>query len=324
MNQQRPFLKITKDSAGVTSTLKDDYVQEARLEDLSGEQSDALELELLLPPGAEWPEFGEEFECKIGYAGDDDEPLKYVQRGRYTVDQMALEGPPNLLRVSATSANFSSAVRAPKERSFNQRTLFSIVEEIAGEHDFDVHFEPASLGEVLVDHVDQTGESDLQFVHDLAETYGAMFKPVDGKWVMVSYERPTEAVAVIRPEDVSRFRTHHISRRVYRSVKAFYQDLEKANRVAVVVGDGEPQLVLPTPTVRQETAEAKARAALIKSRRESRQASITMPGRPDLGSQEVVELRGFGGLADDLWRIKSNVHKQNKRGYTSRLELEGV
>jgi hypothetical protein len=49
-----------------------------------------------------------------------------------------------------------------------------------------------------------------------------------------------------------------------------------------------------------------------------------MPGRPDLVSQQVIRLEGFRERVDDAWLITEVVHTINKRGYSCRVECEGV
>ncbi|TGG92539.1 hypothetical protein E4656_13805 [Natronospirillum operosum] len=317
MKMHEPVFKIEGENPEVTKFVKN-HLREARLEDQSGVHADALEIELAMPEEAPWPDDGTTLSCRLGYSDI------HQDRKRFAVDQIAHMGPPSHLLISATTAAFNSATRAPKERSFNNQTFGEILDTVVSEHGYEAQFVPASLGNVYIAHIDQTGQSDLQFIHDLAETYGAMFKPVDGRWVVVSYEADLTPKLVIRPSDVTTYRTHHMARRVYRSVRAFYQDYGLASRVPVTVGSGEPEHLLPQVFVDEDTALAKARAALVESRRGAREGTLHMPGRPDLSSQDVITLEGFGGRTDGDWRITSNIHTQNKRGYTSRIELEGV
>jgi phage protein D len=325
---RKPTFKISAQSNDITSFIARSLI-EIRLEDRSGDYSDALEVELADTGELAFPPEGAEMSAEIGYEGEE---LRR-RRKSFAIDQIAHEGPPAALKISATSANFTSQARAPRERSFDAkledgtpRTFRMLMDEIASEHGYSTFYLPDALGDIELPHTDQAGVSDLGLAAETAELYGAMFKPVDGKWVFMHYAALAEQApaAVIRPADVSRWRAHFVARRRYQSVVAFWHDFNQAKRTKAVAGDGLPQQVLNRTFVNAATAQAAADSALARGQRQARRLSLELPGRPDLASQQLIRLEGFRERVDDLWLIRRVSHVLNKRGYRSRIECEGV
>jgi len=324
---RRPYFRVSADGEDFTSLIEKNLI-ELRLEDRSGDYSDALELELADDGRFSFPREGAEVDVELGY--EDARPRRGV---RYAIDQIAHEGPPGVLKLSATSANFTSQARAPRERSFDAkledgtpRTFRMLMDEIASEHGYSTFYLPVTLGDIELPHTDQAGVSDLGLAAETAELYGAMFKPVDGKWVFMHYDALAgqAPAAVIRPADVSRWRAHFVARRRYQSVVAFWHDFEHAERTKAVAGEGLPQKVLNRTFVNADTAQAAADSALAKGQCQARRLSLELPGRPELASQQLIRLAGFRERVDDVWLVRRVTHVLNKRGYRCRVECEGV
>lgn len=322
-----PFYRVSSNNQGITQLIKD-HLMELRLEDRSGDYSDALELELADDGRLSFPSEGAEMSVVLGYVGGFERAST-----NFAIDQIAHEGPPGALKISATSANFTSQARAPRERSFDAlledgapRTFKRLMDEIASEHGFETFFRPAELGEIALPHTDQAGVSDLGLAAEMADLYGAMFKPVDGRWVFLSYAALAEQApaTTITPAQVSRWRAHFLARRRYQSVVAFWHDFERAERTKAVAGEGLPQTVLNRTFVNAATAQAAADSALAKGQRQARRLSLELPGRPELASQQLIRLAGFRERVDDVWLVRRVTHVLNKRGYRCRVECEGV
>lgn len=314
-----PVFSIRTDTKDITDVLQARLI-EMRIHDRSGVHADALELELADDGALPLPPEGHTLHTMIGYGG----LPKIRRRGQFMVDQIGHSGPPAVLELSATTADFTSQARAPRERSFPGITIGDLVARIAGEHGYKAVVQPQSLANVHLWHVDQAGQSDLALIYQIASEYGAVFKPVDGVWWVRSYEAIGDPIVTLRPSDVTAWNTHFIARNQYASVVAHYQDYDLARRVPVQVGEGEPRLVLDKTFLNADTAHANAASAFGRARRESRRLSLRMPGRPDLSSQSVIRLDGFRERVDDEWLITSVTHTINKRGYTCRVECEGV
>ncbi|MDT8428480.1 MAG: hypothetical protein RQ757_06910 [Pseudomonadales bacterium] len=245
---------------------------------------------------------------------------------KLSVDQIEHSGPPSTLRVSAVAVDFTGTAKQGREEGHNRITLGDLTKKLAERNGYKAVIKPASLAQVLITHVDQAGQSDLAMMFQVARQYGAMFKPVDGSWVVLSYDLAgaDEPPIVLRPGDVTSWRAHFIPRNQWKSVKAYWHDWDAGKRIPVVIGAGEPQKLIDQVFVDDATARANASAMFSQMRRESRLLSLTLPGMPELASQRILRLRGFRDNVDQDWLILEVNHTINKRGYTCSVQAEGI
>lgn len=299
------------------------YIIEMRYSDRQGSVADSLELEITDNLQFSMPSMSSDLSVQFGYLGQKRTPT------HFSIDQFEHASPPNSLRVSATSANFSSQSSAPRERTHRDRpgeplTMLRLITELAAEHGQQARVVPDELARIDLRYIDQAGQSDLSLAWEVARSHDAMFKPVDGIWFVRSYEAIGEPTLTIRPGDVSSHRAHFIARSQYQSVRAHYHNFDTAQRVPVIVGEGEPQLMLDETFPDEDVARWQAVSALGRARRESRRLTLEMPGRPDMYSQQVIRLEGFRERVDDAWLVTEVNHTINKRGYRSSVTCIGV
>ncbi|WP_171909831.1 phage late control D family protein [Aquisalimonas asiatica] len=306
-----------------------DALIELRLEDRAGYESDALEIEVADNQDWTWPREGALLRLRaLGYDGET--LVEPASSSRFAIDQIEHAGPPARLHFSATSADFTSQMREGRDRSHPNMTLGELIERLAAEHGYDFGIYPADLGETHLGFVDQSGQSDLALAHQVAAEYGTLFKVIDGKWVVISYDA-TEGpdgepipVTELTPADVSTWRAHFMTKKKVGSVVATYQDYDLARRIPVTVGEGEPVRTLSRVFLDEATAQANARSTLHRAWRESRRLTINLPGNPSLASRQRLRLSGFRDGVNGDWLITQVSHVVNKRGYRCRVEAEGL
>ena len=111
-----------------------------------------------------------------------------VKMGKFMVDEVELSGPPNQISITARSSdtfeksNLGSIV-SPKSRSWHDITFPDMVAAIAKENKLSPLVSPRLEG-IIVDHIDQTEESDLAFLNRVAQTVDSYVKPADGKLIV--------------------------------------------------------------------------------------------------------------------------------------------
>ena len=314
-----PYWRVYVEGEDVTQEVSRRLTQ-IRIEERATEVSDALTLELADDGKLPMPTEGASITVELGY-----EDGKKRDPSDFEVDQVAHEAPPPRITFSATAAPFTTSAREPRERSHDDTTLGELLEKIAGEHGYEAVIHPPELGETRLWHVDQGGESDLALLHELAQKFGAQFRPAENsKWVIFGPSDMPEPAAVIEPHHVTEWRAQRKTREVLGSVRARYQAIDLARRIPVTAGDGEPTKLLDRVFVDEPTAKAHAEGRLANARREARELRLEMPGRPDLTVLSVIEVNGLGPEVDGLWRIREHVHQLNSSGYRSTIECEGV
>ncbi|WP_111745631.1 phage late control D family protein [Salinisphaera orenii] len=306
----------------ITATIAP-YVARLGVHDHAGQRSDSFKLELADDGTLPLPSEGALLDVELGYKGEP--PLAYE---RFRVDQIAAEGPPAKITFSATGAAFDSAARAPRERTIEPDTLAHVLATLAADYDVEPVVIPRSLGTLELPLIDQAGVSDLDQAAKLAHTYGGVFKPVNGKWQILSYDRVRAAdpdtVITLGADRVTEWSTHFIARHRYKSVTAHYHDYGKARRVPVTVGNGTPNKILDKTFETEAIARAHARATYYTAERERRRLRLSLPGRPDVATHTKLALRGFRDRVNADWLITQVDHVFDDRGYRTTIQAEGL
>lgn len=296
--------------------------------DEAGIKSDTCEIELDARPdpgtaGFTAPPLDSELQVWLGY-----EPAP-VYRGKFKVDEWTKEGPPTVLRVSAKSAELTSAIKATKTRSHHDTTIGEIVRKIAGEHGLGVSIDEA-LASRRVEHIDQQTESDMGFLSRLARRNGATFKLADGKVVFVakgSKILPSggdKPAVTIQPAQVARWSATNNERGGHRSVICLYMDHALGRRMQVTAGSGNPCHRDRRLYATRIEAESAANATLGDLTRGKVTVDINGVGNPELFAETLVTLDGFDPEADGEYLAKSVTHTFSASGYTTDASLETV
>ncbi|ETX03580.1 MAG: hypothetical protein ETSY1_46780 (plasmid) [Candidatus Entotheonella factor] len=317
-----PRFRIQADGQDLTAQVQDRLLS-LRLSDEAGMESDSLELALDDRDGRlALPRTGAKLRVELGY-----EHAGLVHMGTYTVDELDLEGPPQVMTIRARAADFRQALKAPKTRAWYQTTLGDIVSTIAGEHGYTPRISVA-LARIEVAHVDQTDESDIHLVTRLARQYGATAKPAGGALVFV------ETGALVTPsgqampqvhlsaKDLTSWRATLPERGKYPAVTAQYHDTDQAKRVSVNTGAGEPVFTLRRTYPDAEQAQRAAKAKLGAFARGEATLSLTLPGRPELAADSAVVLSGVRQGVDGTWAVTRVEHHLSSSGYVCQLEAE--
>lgn len=174
----RPAFRIVVDGEDRTAVIADRLLS-LMVADEDGSKADRVEIELDNRDGRiAFPELEARLEVSLGFAGA---PLALM--GVYAVDGVSGRGPLRTLGITATAADLKGDIRAPRTRSWEDRTLPDIVSTIAGE----AGLKPVT-GESLRDigwpFLAQTAESNLHFLTRIAGELDATCKPAGGALIV--------------------------------------------------------------------------------------------------------------------------------------------
>lgn len=135
-------------------------------------EADTLDLELSDHDGKlALPPRNATISLALGWKGA---PL--IDKGQYSVDEVLFSGGANSadrLTIRARAADLKGTLTEQKERSFHKKKLGEIVNEIAQGNKLKSQV-AKELASRLIDHIDQTNESDINLLSRLAEEHGAM------------------------------------------------------------------------------------------------------------------------------------------------------
>ena len=199
------------------------------LTDNRGFEADQLTITLDDADGQlQLPPRGARLTVLIGWKG---EPL--TEKGTYIVDEIAHEGPPDRLTVSARSADFRDEFNVKREVSWHDVTLERVVSAIAHRYGLKPQISEM-LMDIEIDHADQTEESDMSFLTRMAEMLGAITTVKSGNLLFImpgggvnAQGQPLPSFAITRSSgDRHQFRI--ADREAYTGVRAYWLDLNYA------------------------------------------------------------------------------------------------
>lgn len=173
-----PAFRIVVDGEDRSAVIGDRLIS-LLVTDEDGRKADRVEIELDNRDGRiTFPEIEARLEVSLGFAGRQLAPM-----GVYAVDGVSGRGPVRTLSITATAADLKGDIRAPRTRSWIDRSLPQIVSAIAGE----AGLKPlvgASLRGISWRFLAQPAESNLHFLTRIAAELDATCKPAGGALIV--------------------------------------------------------------------------------------------------------------------------------------------
>lgn len=293
--------------------------------DQCGDEEDMLTLQLTDDDRAlELPPRGAELELSLGWQ---DEGL--VDRGTFIVDEVGHRGAPDILIIRARSADNGDSWPERKSRSWHEQTIAEVIETIAQEHDVGPAVS-ARFADILVQHMDQADESDMELLHRIAGRHDAFAGVKAGRLLFVPRGSGLTASGseidsiTLRRSDGDRHRYQEADRDRYTGVIAHWHDVETARQYDVLVGEDNRVKRLRDSYVTEDEAREAAEAEMRRLNRGEATFSLTLAeGRPELYPETPVRLRGWKRQVDEReWVVSEVQHRLTDSRYTSQVQLE--
>jgi len=348
LNSKSPAFSITIEGKDVTTAL-DTRLMSLTLTDNRGFEADQLDLELDDADGQiVLPRRGAVIQLALGWKG---QPL--FPKGGFTVDEIEHSGAPDRLTIRARSADFRETLNTRREKSWHQTTVGKVVKEIATRQNLKPALDKGMADRVL-DHMDQTNESDASFLMRLARQFGAIASVKDGNLLFLrqgqgrtASGKPLPVITITRKAgDSHRFTL--ADRGAYTGVTAHWlhtrEPKEKettqvrrrrkkqttikepeAKEGDYLIGTDENVLVLNHTYANRANAERQAKIVWERLQRGVASFSLQLAeGRADLYTEMPVKVSGFKQPVDDAeWTITTLTHTVSPdSGFTTSLVLE--
>ena len=351
-----PQYKVVIDGTDITNKIKP-RLMNLTLTDNRGFDADQVELQLDDSDGLlTMPRRGATMRVWLGWKGS---PL--IDKGSFTVDELEHAGAPDTLTITGRSVDFRESLNVKKERSFHGKKLSEVIDTIAKNHGL-LSVLSTSLKDEVIDHLDQTNESDAAFLVRLAKQFDTIPTVKDGRLLFVRAGLALTATGKAMPPVVIKRSSgdqHRFSvedRDAYTGVMAYWHDKKQAEKKTVklkrrkrkktstttttttdtttpaaevkenelLIGSDENVKHLRHIYANQKNAERAAKAAWQRLQRGVAEFSITLAtGRPELITELPITVKGFKPQIDEgSWLSTKVIHNINDSGYTSQLELE--
>nr|WP_314059054.1 contractile injection system protein, VgrG/Pvc8 family [uncultured Neisseria sp.] len=219
------------------------------LTDKSGFEADELTVslsdhdgKLALPPKSA------EITIALGYI-----ETGIVDKGSYKITEVSWSGAPDILHITAQSADTSDRFSEAKEKSWHKTSLKEIIESIAAANGYTPIIGKAYQDE-KIDHIDQSNESDAAFLSRLAERYDAIATVKHGRLLFVSSGEATTASGQPLPtiritrNSGDQYAFRYSNTESYNAVRAYYIDKQTGKKHEVVITEDNYDPVKKTIT----------------------------------------------------------------------------
>lgn len=251
--------------------------------------------------------------------------VKTLPCGSYRLDELTMDGPPDVFSLKGISAIDETGIRSTKKsRAWQDVTLKTIAEQIAGEHGLQFFWQSSmNMGG---DRFDQRDESDLKYLERKLDDFAHSLKLAEEKLIVYSAEeweqRP--ATSTLQRSDIDTFSFRSKTHDVYTSCVISYTDPEtKETHSYTYAPENAPAngqtLKINGRVKNQADAEKKAKAALHKKNKFEVTGSLTLVGSPDIRAAFIIQLDGFGEFSG-RYMIDKVTHSVGS-GYTVALEV---
>lgn len=157
-----PAYQVLVDGSDISAAIRP-RLMSMTITDNRGFTADTIEITLDDSDGQlDMPRRGATLRAFIGWQGS-----ALVDKGTYKIDEVEHNGAPDVLTIRGKSADLRGGMNKLRERSWHQTTVNSIVEQLAAPYQLTPCVGDSLKGQ-LIDHIDQTNESDLAFLTRLA------------------------------------------------------------------------------------------------------------------------------------------------------------
>lgn len=323
----KPVWRVTLDGQDLTDKMAPRLMSLSIAESRSDE-ADQLDITLSDADGAlELPTRNAKLLVAIGF-----EHAGLVEKGEFHVDEVEHRGAPDHIVIRARSAAMDGALRTRTERSFHKKKIADIVKTIAVANKLEAVVDKY-IGSKVIDHIDQTNESDLAFLNRLGKRYDVVATVKEGKLLFIlahggkkvsGDKMPTRTIYRAEGDQHSFIQASRDN--TYTGVTAYWMEPRKSKRNKVVYGAiGNAKQLRETYGNEKDALEA-AKAEWQRIQRGEATMKFSMAvGIPELSPQYIIKFADMKKpITEKDWLIKTITHKLDDSGLTSDLDLELV
>lgn len=323
-----PRVKIVYEGKDITQDISK-YLLSVQYTDNESKESDEISFTLEDKHGlwkSDWlPQKGDKVSLSIGY--DDN----LLDCGKFTVDEIEMSGPPDIVVLRALAAGTNSPLRTKNSRAYEGQTLRQIAKSVADKYGYKIVATDGSaslLDNIRVERVTQDRETDLAFLERIGQDYGVVFNLKDTNLVFTSIFDMEKGSPVIelRRTDLIRYNVKDKATKVYKKARVKHKQVKSNQEITVFYEEkktdqtsSEDTLEIKTRVENVQQAEAKAKAKLHDANRKGQEANFSIPGNPIMVAGNNFDLLDMGGLSGK-YHVKKSSHNVSASGYITEIE----
>ncbi|OLO03324.1 phage late control D family protein [Salinicola socius] len=320
----RPGYRITLDGQDITPRINGRLIN-LRITSQRGGEADQLDISLTDHDGRlALPPHGAPLSVAIGWQ---DEGL--IDRGVFIVDEVEHSGSPDRVTIRARAADMRNLLPGKRSQSWHGITIAEIVDTIAKRHDLTPIIGDTLAG-IRIGHIDQTDESDLNFITRLGQRFDAIAAVKSERMLFTLAGEALTASGIALPRvtltrrDGDQHRYSRTDRDSYTGVRAHWNDTAGSKRKTAIAGTGDKFKDLRDTYATEADALDAAKAELRRVQRGKATFELTLAhGRADLMPETPLTLTGWKADIDTAeWLITEVEDSLDDNGYLSRLRCE--
>ncbi|MCM2973489.1 contractile injection system protein, VgrG/Pvc8 family [Larsenimonas suaedae] len=321
---RRPGYRITLASEDITPRINGRLI-DLRITSQRGQEADQLDLTLADHDGKlALPPTGARLSVAIGWQHEG-----LIERGVFIVDELEHSGSPDHLTLRARAADMRHLLPGKRSQSWHDITLGDIVDTIAKRHQLTPVIGKTLHG-IRVGHIDQTDESDLNFLTRLGERYDAIAAVKSERMLFTLAGEALTASGTALPRitltrrDGDHHRFSQTDRDSFTGVRAYWNDTAGSVRKTAIAGEREKFKDLRATYASEADALEAAKAELRRIQRGKATFELTLAqGRADLMPETPVTLNGWKpGIDGKDWLVTEVEDSLDERGYGTRIKCE--
>ena len=331
MKARRARLQLEYENVDISADLQPHLTNWVYTDNLSGQADDlqiTLEDKEQLWLGDWLPEKGAAVRAKIIRENWEQDGLTdELDLGLFEIDEIEPSSPPSSVTVKAISVPESSSLRGEdKNRAWEKTRLSVIAGDIAGGAGLELFYDTEDDPEY--DRIEQTEQTDLEFLQKLCTDAGFALKVSDAQVVIfdeAKYEQQEPVDTITKGEArIKNYRGRTTLTGVYKSCRVDYHDAEHKESIKYEFTPLNPPktgrvLVVNERVKSVAEAERLAKKKLRDANKDGTTFSITLVGDTKYLAGLTVNLSGWGAF-DGKYIITQATHGQQS-GYETKLEL---
>lgn len=326
-----PSIRLTlEDGTDLAEKLGPRFLS-ATLSEKTGEESDQLDIVLHNHDGRlASPAAGVYLRLAMGWAQGSDVRVGLVDKGRFKVDEVSEEGPPDTVTIRCRAANLTGKYRTRQNKGWKNTTLGAILTEIARDNGRAAAIHP-DLASKPIAAMEQPAKSDMAFVRDLGRRFDAMATEKDKTLIFMPIGAATTAAGTVIPaltftrQHGNRWSFRHAQRNEHDGAEAQWHDKASGKRKTVKTGGTNRHRIKRTFHNQQDAEHATAAKASSQKRGAFEFEYDLALGDPAINPNQKATLQGWNDKIDAIrWLVKEATHKMDNSGLTTSLRFESA
>jgi hypothetical protein len=315
------MLRVVVEGVDITNKVQDRLLS-LSVTDKSGIESDGYQLTLDNRDGKiSIPNTGVKISISAGI-----EQLYYL--GSFTVDSVSESGPVRTLTLSGSSADLTAQLKSHQQANWDNTKLEDVLNTIAVRHKLELALHDRFKA-ITIEHLDQTGESDLALITRLAKDYNALFKIADSKLIFTQKQAaqtlngkqmPAQLIDV---KSLTQWQYQQSERSEVTQVKSKWRDKEESNERWEALGEKGVLHIINTLFRSKIDAIEAAKSQLEKLQSSKETLSLTMAvtkKTPLIRAEHRIMVSELNPSANGEWVAESVTHNISNQGYSLQIE----